>query len=109
MTLYFQHNYAICMTEPEFQWDSAKDTANQKKHGVSFKEASTVFRDENGLLLFDSKHSSEEDRFILLGMSANLRLLVVCHCYLEDKNLFRIFSARRATRTERTQYQERMK
>lgn len=109
MTPYRQHNYAISMSEAQFQWDSAKNIANQKKHGVSFEEASTVFRDEEGLLLFDPKHSSEEDRFILLGMSVNQRLLVVCHCYLENENSFRIFSARKATKAERGQYEERKK
>lgn len=67
-----------------FTWDSRKEVANQRKHGVSFEVAKTAFLDENARLMEDPDHSEEEDRFILLGLSAQLRLLVVCHCYRED-------------------------
>ena len=64
-----------------FDWDKKKSLSNQKKHGISFEEAQTIFVNENALLIHDPDHSDEEDRFILLGMSAKFRILVVCHCY----------------------------
>jgi uncharacterized DUF497 family protein len=69
------------MADWVFEWDSAKDRANRKKHGVAFEEAQTVFADEFGLLIHDPDHSYEEDRYVLLGMSLRLRLLAVCHCH----------------------------
>jgi uncharacterized protein len=74
---------------------------------VSFDEAQTVFLDENALLIHDPDHSSKEDRFILLGLSAKLRLLVVCHCYHKSDEVIRIISARKATRAEQKIYRER--
>lgn len=88
-----------------FEWDENKARANLKKHGVSFGEAQTVFYDENALLIDDPDHSEDEDRFIILGLSAGARLLVVCHCYRESETVIRIISARKATRKE-TQYYE---
>lgn len=88
----------------EFEWDDAKNTANQRKHGVSFEEASEAFADELGLVIDDPDHSDDEDRFVLLGCSA-LRLLVVCHCY-RDREVIRIISARKANGRERRIYQE---
>ena len=67
-----------------FEWDAEKASINQKKHGVTFEEAQTVFGDYDALRIFDPDHSEDEDRFILLGMSAVLRILVVCHCYREN-------------------------
>ena len=87
-----------------FAWDEAKAEENRRKHGISFEEASTVFADENGRLTHDPEHSQEEDRFILLGFSATLRLLIVCHAYRENDEVIRIISARRATANERKQY-----
>jgi uncharacterized protein len=66
--------------ELRFEWDEAKALANRRKHGVSFEEARTVFFDDDALLRSDEDHSDEEDRFVLLGLSATLRLLLVCHC-----------------------------
>jgi uncharacterized DUF497 family protein len=88
-----------------FEWDERKAKANEKKHGISFSEAETVFFDENARLLYDVENSSEEDRYILLGISYSLSLLVVCHVYKEDEETIRIFSARRANRREQKQYQ----
>ncbi len=88
-----------------FDWDPRKALANASKHGVSFEEARTVFIDEDALLIHDPDHSEEEDRFILLGLSYKLRLIVVCHS--ERKDVVRIISARKATRSEQKQYQER--
>jgi uncharacterized DUF497 family protein len=87
-----------------FSWDDRKDRENQRKHGVSFEEAATAFADENARLKHDPDHSQDEDRFILLGFSAKLRLLVVAHAYRQDETEVRIISARRASRKERKQY-----
>jgi hypothetical protein len=67
-----------------FEWDDRKSTVNRRKHGVSFEEARTVFFDENALMRPDEDHSEDEDRFVLLGLSARLRTLVVCHCYRQS-------------------------
>ena len=92
------------MSAMRFAWDEAKAEENRRKHGISFEEASTVFADENGRLTHAPEHSQEEDRFILLGFSATLRLLIVCHAYRENDEVIRIISARRATANERKQY-----
>jgi uncharacterized protein len=92
---------------PRFEWDEHKARENLRKHRVSFEEASTVFADERALLIDDPDHSAEEHRFILLGLSSSLRSLVVCHCYREGDEVIRIISARKATRREREQYEER--
>jgi len=92
------------MSEITFSWDDRKDRDNQRKHGVSFAEGSTAFADENARLKHDPDHSQDEDRFILLGFSAKLRLLVVAHAYRQSETEVRIISARKATRNERKQY-----
>lgn len=89
----------------KFAWDRRKEAANREKHGVSFAEAKTAFFDENARFMADPDHSDEEDRFILLGLSSQLRLLVVCHCYREDQETIRIISARKANRSERRDYE----
>ena len=93
------------MAELRFEWDERKNTANQRKHGVSFEEAQTVFYDDRALLLEDPDEA--EDRFVLLGLSLALRTLVVCHCYREEDEVLRIISARKANRSERAQYEQR--
>lgn len=85
-------------------WDEKKNQQNIKKHKISFEEAQTVFYDPNGKLIADPDHSGEEDRFILLGLSKKLHLLVVCHCYKENDETIRIISARKAGHTEKKQY-----
>lgn len=97
------------MDDIRFEWDPRKNGANQRKHGVSFEEAQAVFSDERALLIDDPDHSAEEDRFIMLGLSAALRTLVVCHCYREAEDVIRIISARKATRPERVEYERRWK
>jgi uncharacterized DUF497 family protein len=92
------------MEEIDFSWDAGKNRENQRKHGISFEEASTAFSDENARLRHDPDHSHDEDRFILLGFSAKLRLLVVSHGYKQDGKQIRIITARKATRNERKQY-----
>ena len=95
------------MSEIRFEWDPAKATRNLRKHGVSIDDAQTVFGDERALFLDDPDHSEKEDRFILLGLSAALRVLVVVHCYRAEDEVIRIISARRATRQERDFYVRR--
>ena len=102
-----QCSYGILMAELRFEWDIRKNTANKRKHKVSFEEAETVFLDERALLIADPDHSEDEDRFVLLGLSAALRTLVVCHCHREQGEVIRIISARKANRSERTEYNRR--
>jgi len=92
------------MSEVTFSWDDRKERENQRKHGVSFDEATTAFADENARLKHDPDHSRDEDRFILLGFSAKLRLLVVVHAYRQDDKEIRIISARKAVPKESKQY-----
>ena len=92
------------MAELKIEWDPRKAASNLKKHGVSFDEAATAFSDERGFLIPDPDHSDDEDRFILLGMSWSLKLLIVCHCYREQSSVIRVISARKATKPERAQY-----
>jgi uncharacterized DUF497 family protein len=87
-----------------FEWDERKNRANRKRHGVSFEEARSAFLDENARVVPDPEHSEEEDRFVLLGWSASLRVLLVCHCYREEESIVRIISARKADREEQRQY-----
>ncbi len=97
------------MAELRFEWDPGKAAANLLKHRVSFEEAQTAFLDEDALVIEDPDHSEAEDRFILLGLSAGLRVLFVCHCVREGGSVIRIISARRAVRHEQGQYHERLK
>ena len=90
-----------------FEWDTGKNIENQRKHGVSFEEAQAVFLDENGLLIHDPDHSHDEDRFVLLGLSAKVRILAVCHCFRKSDEIIRIISSRKATRSEQKRYRER--
>ena len=83
-----------------FEWDPRKAAANFRKHGVSFEDAESVFADERARLIDDPDHSVDEERFLLLGLSSSLRLLVVAHCYREAGGIIRIISARKATREE---------
>ena len=88
----------------KFEWDSAKATANARKHAVSFEEAQSAFYDEFAVQFFDDEHSGHEERFLLLGMSTEARLLLVCHCERDAGNIIRIISARKATKHESTFY-----
>ena len=92
------------MNDIRFEWDERKNRENRRKHKVSFEEAQTVFLDENAVRYFDPDHSEDEDRFIMLGMSFTLRVLVVCHCYREDDSIIRIISARKADKREQADY-----
>jgi uncharacterized DUF497 family protein len=97
------------MKQLHFDWDNPKNLSNKKKHGVSFEEAQSAFHDPNARLISDPDHSEHEDRFILLGISERLRILVVCHCYRQGDALIRIISARRADRKEIASYEEHLK
>ena len=90
-----------------FEWDPAKARENRKKHSVSFEEARTVFLDEDALLKPDDDHSDDENRFILLGLSSTLRVILVCHCYRQEDEVICIISARKASLTLRRQYDDR--
>ena len=88
------------MSTLRFEWDARKAAANMVKHGVSFDEAKSVFVDEHAKLINDPDHSDDEERFVLLGISSALRLLLVCHCYRSEGAVIRIISARKATARE---------
>ena len=91
-----------------FDWDERKNKSNRTKHGVWFEEAQSVFDDPHGRVFYDPEHSEEEDRFILLGVSQARRILVVVHGYREAGSLIRIISARKATKKEVRNYEERI-
>lgn len=93
----------------DVEWDLEKAKTNRSKHGVSFEEAATVFRDPRMSSLYDMEHSESEDRWITLGISAVGRLLVVCHTFRQETPAIitvRIFSSRKATRHEMRQYED---
>jgi len=95
------------MSKLHFEWDPAKAATNLKKHGVSFEDAQTVFADEQAQLIDDPDHSEFEERFVLLGLSSSLRILVVAHAYRAEGGVIRIISARKATQTEERSYPQR--
>ena len=89
----------------EFEWDEIKESKNKDKHGVSFEEASSVFYDDFAVQFYDKENSElEEDRFLILGISNQSRLLMICHCERQSENILRIISARKATNSERKFY-----
>jgi hypothetical protein len=95
------------MKKIHFEWDKTKAKINQEKHLVSFEEAKTVFYDELALEFYDETHSEWEDRFLMLGLSNKLNLLLICHCYREATGNIRIISARKATKDESKHYHRR--
>jgi len=91
----------------KFEWDNKKSKSNLQKHNISFEEAKTVFYDEEALFIHDHGHSDEESRFLLLGLSSQIRELVVSHCdriIENDVEIIRIISARKASPDERAKY-----
>lgn len=92
-----------------FDWGERKSAQNQRKHGVSFEEAMTVFLDDRALFMDDPDHSADEERFVLLGLSAAARVLVVCHCSGAAGDVIRLISARKAAPAERQKYHNRWK
>jgi uncharacterized DUF497 family protein len=99
--------YNRSVPDLRFEWDRRKNTANKRKHGVSFEEAQSVFYDDRAVLIDDP--DEDEERFVLLGLSSKLRTLVVCHCYREQEAVIRIISARKAQKEERADYEKRWK
>lgn len=87
-----------------FEWDEQKSKLNAKKHGITFHEASTVFYDEMAIEFYDDEHSEWEDRFLLLGLSNRLNLLLVSYSYKEKEGTIRLISARKATKNESKHY-----
>lgn len=90
----------------KFEWDENKNARNKSKHGISFEEAKDVLSDEDALLIFDHKHSLDEDRFLMVGMAQTLNVITVVFC-IRELDTFRIISARRATKNEREEYEKR--
>ena len=89
----------------EFDWNPAKARKNLRNHGVSFEEAKSVFYDDFARQFYDETHSDGEERFLLLGVSNASRILLICHCEMESKNVIRLISARKATSKERKLYE----
>jgi len=92
------------MTSISFSWDDRKNIANQKKHRISFEEAQSVFFDEHAIEYYDPDHSESEDRFLMLGLNYQVRVLVVSYTLRKDGTEIRIISARKATRREQKAY-----
>lgn len=88
----------------EFEWDTSKAASNLKKHGISFEEAKSVFYDEFAVQFYDERHSEAEDRFLMLGLSRESNILLVCHCERDSGHTIRIISARKATKNEGKHY-----
>jgi uncharacterized DUF497 family protein len=95
------------MASVHFEWDETKAKKNLQKHHITFEEASSVFLDENAIEFYDEEHSEWEDRFLMLGISNRLNLLLICHCYREENGAIRIISARKATKNEAKHYKGR--
>ncbi len=89
-----------------FEWDDRKNRVNFEKHGVWFEEAQTAWADSRSAEFFDPEHSAEEDRFLRIGFSSRLNVLLVVFCEREDGEIIRIISARKATRKEQEQYEK---
>ena len=89
----------------EFEWNPSKAISNKKKHNVSFEEAHSVFYDDFAVQFYDEENSETEDRFLMLGLSNESKLLLVCHCEKEEGNIIRIISARKATKNESKLYE----
>jgi uncharacterized DUF497 family protein len=96
------------MSDIRFEWNDAKAAGNRRKHGVCFEEARSVFYDEKALRIPDPDHSEREDRFVMLGMSQRMRVLLVVHVFREDDGVIRLISARRATKNDQQQYWVRL-
>ncbi len=103
-TLQNKKTNGIRMNRLRFEWDNEKDKLNQKKHGISFDEAKSVFYDDQAIQFWDDNHSNLEERFLLLGRSSKMRILLIVHCYRQQESVIRIISARKATTNESKQY-----
>ena len=92
------------MNTISFEWNEKKNKVNISKHKVSFEEAQSVFYDDNAIEFYDIEHSDDEERFLLLGISYKLNLLIVCYCSRKSPTIIRIISARKATKRESLYY-----
>ncbi|CAC5344755.1 MULTISPECIES: BrnT family toxin [Planktothrix] len=92
------------MNKITFHWDEQKNKINQQKHGITFAEAESVFFDDYAIQFWDEDHSQEEERFLLLGISSKMRILIVVHCFREEDSIIIIISARKATKNESQEY-----
>lgn len=90
----------------KFEWDENKNEINQRKHGISFNEVTSVFRDAFAIVFDDPDHSENEERFLIIGTSDKRGICLVSHCYRGQDQVIRIISARKATKTERNIYEE---
>jgi hypothetical protein len=99
------------MKKVRFEWNRNKNNTNFRNHGVLFDEAKTVFYDENAIEFYDQDHSSGEDRYLMIGLSARLRLLLVNYTVREERGgeIIRIISCRKPTKKEQTVYFERVR
>ena len=89
----------------KFEWDPVKNVKNQRKHGIDFREAKTVFQDKKAVKIDDEEHSNVEERYIVIGMSRKDQELTVCHCFRDEGDTIRIFSARKANEAEKAIYE----
>ncbi len=96
------------MDKIHFEWDNNKNAINIKKHNLSFEEASTVFYDDRAILFDDPEHSYEEERFLIIGTTMSSRICIVSHCYRDNDEVIRIISARKATKSEKSVYEENL-
>ena len=92
------------MNKITFHWDEQKNKINQQKHGITFAEAESVFFDDYAIQFWDEDHSQEEERFLLLGISSKMRILIVVHCFREEDSIIIIISSRKATKNESQEY-----
>ena len=90
----------------KFEWDENKNKINQRKHGISFDEVTSVFRDAFAIVFDDPDHSDNEERFLIIGTSDKRGICLVSHCYRGQDQVIRIISARKATKTESNIYEE---
>jgi uncharacterized DUF497 family protein len=98
------------MKELRFEWNIKKDLSNLRNHGIAFEEAMTIFYDENAIEFYDEDHSFKEARFLMIGLSSKLRILLVSYTVMEgrDEDIIRIISSRKATKNEQRIYFERL-
>jgi uncharacterized DUF497 family protein len=92
-----------------FEWNKKKEIANSRKHGIKFNEAQTVYEDENAIEFYDEDHSLKEGRYLMIGISSKLRILLTSHTVIQgkDEEIIRIISSRKATKNEQKVYFER--
>ncbi len=98
------YNALVIMENLSFEWDNNKAKSNEVKHGITFEEAKTVFYDTDARVIPDPDHSITENRFIILGISHSVRILIVVHCYSQNDSVIRIISARKAGKNEQKTY-----